>query len=165
MTLKTNRRLLLVCGVSLLVGLMAAGAFAQTWETRVRFSLNTKLEIPGAILEPGDYVMRVLNQTTNRGCVQFLNTREDEIIATVPTIPHGRLNATEESRFTVYERPRGLPQVLKSVYLPEKFVGHDLVYTGVERLRLTQLKTRSLPSLALLGSPGSSGAGAKTNLP
>lgn len=151
MNMTSNRRLLLACGVGLIAGLMAASAVAQTWETRVRFSLDTQLQIPGAVLSPGNYVMRVLNQTTNKCCVQFLNAGEDEIIATVPTVLIGRLNAIDESRFTVYERPRGLPQVLRTFYLPEKFAGFSLVYSDTEQARLTQYPVRHLPSLALLG--------------
>lgn len=165
MTMSVNRRMLLVCGVGLLAGLMAASAVAQTWETRVRFSLNTKLEIPGAILSPGDYVARFLNQTTNKSCVQFLSVWEDEIIATVQTVPIGRLNAIDESRFSVYERPRGLPQVLKTIYIPEKFVGFNLVYPEAERVRLTRHAVRHLPSLALLGSDGNRQTEAKSNRP
>lgn len=162
---KTNQLWLLVCCLSVLVGLMTASATAQTWETRVRFSLNTKLEVPGAILEPGNYVMRVLNDTANRAYVQFLNDREDEVITTALTVPHGRLNATEEARYTVYERPKGLPEVLKSFYLQEEFGGHDFVYPSSERLQLTSNQVRHVNSLALLSQPGSSRTGSKAERP
>lgn len=165
MSMKMNRQLLLVCCLGLLVGLMTASATAQTWETRVRFSLNTKLEVPGAILEPGNYVMRVLNDTANRAYVQFLNEQENEVITTALTVPHGRLNATEEARYTVYERPKGLPEVLKSFYLPEEFGGHDFVYPPGERVTMAGNQVRQVKSLALLGRTESSGTPAKPGLP
>ena len=50
---------------------------ADEWNRRTIITIDGPLEVPGATLQPGKYVMKLFNSSTNRHIVQIMNEREE----------------------------------------------------------------------------------------
>ena len=135
--------------LGLLGALLCTSALAGPWETRIRISLSERLLMPGFTLEPGDYILRLLNHTTNRAVLQVLSADERVVLGTFMTLGHYRMSAPETARFALAERRRGDPKTLRTLFLPGELNGRELLYLGENSLRITDSGVRYVPSLAL----------------
>lgn len=73
---------------------------ASEWDKRTVITLNEPLivaGIPVVTLEPGKYVMRLLDSSSNRHIVQIFNEREDKLFTTVLAIPNYRLEPKDKT--------------------------------------------------------------------
>jgi hypothetical protein len=103
-------------------------AFAQLWNKKTTLTVNERIEIPGAVLEPGNYVLKLVESDANRHIVRFLNEREDEVISTVIAIPNERLKVTGDTQFAWYETPMGAPPAIRAWFYPGDNFGQEFVY-------------------------------------
>ncbi len=135
------RRLSRLLTVPLTLGalwLLAAPAARadQAWRTPLRLTEPT--EIPGKVLPPGEYVVKVINTQETRSIVQFMNANETEVEATVLAVPNYRVKATEQTEFFYFQRIEGSPQALKSWVYPGNNYGVEFVYPKAEATRLAE---------------------------
>jgi LPXTG-motif cell wall-anchored protein len=108
----------------------------NAWRTPLRLSEPT--EIPGAVLQPGEYVIKVVDTQRIRSIVQFLNPDETKVVATVLAIPTRRAPAAEETEFTYFQRYEGAPQAMKSWIYPGENFGVEFVYPKAEAITLAE---------------------------
>ncbi|MEZ5397407.1 MAG: hypothetical protein R2724_32150 [Bryobacterales bacterium] len=59
-----------------LAALSGAPASASEWNKKTYLTVNKAIEVPGAVLQPGKYVMKLVDSQSNRHIVQFLNGRK-----------------------------------------------------------------------------------------
>src|ERR1017187_1399205 len=95
------------------VGLFSA-AFAPVlkadeWNKRTILTVNEAIQIPNKVLQPGKYVMKLLDSSSNRHIVQIFDENGQHLITTVLAIPNYRLQPTGETRFGFWETPAGQP--------------------------------------------------------
>lgn len=114
-------------GVALLF-LLSSVASAQLWNKKTNLTVGERIEVPGAVLEPGNYVLRLVDSDSNRHIVRFMNEREDRVISTVIAIPNYRLKATGDTQFSFYERPAGEPSAMRAWFYPGDNFGQEFVY-------------------------------------
>jgi hypothetical protein len=117
--------------MSVLSPTMSAGL----WDKRTIVTFSGAVEVPGTILQPGRYIMKLVDSPSDRHIVQFSNERENHVFATVLAIPAWRENPSDKSVFTFYEAPVGQPQAMKTWYYPGDNFGQEFVYPK-ERLAL-----------------------------
>lgn len=124
--------ILSVAALVMLVGILAPNtAQAQIPEySTVVFTEPT--EVSGTVLQPGQYLIRVLPGFSNRQRVQITNMDRSEIYTTVLTVPRP-LEPNEEVPNTMlvyYPSINGEPRVLRRWYAPEPAMdrAHDFVY-------------------------------------
>ncbi|HTO88764.1 MAG TPA: hypothetical protein VMR54_14695 [Thermoanaerobaculia bacterium] len=108
----------------------------KAWTTPLTLSEPT--EIPGTVLQPGDYVVRVENTNQARQIVQFLSPDQSKVIATVMAVPDYRAKTTDETRFVYFQRAEGMPQAIKSWFYPANYYGIEFVYPKVEAVKIAQ---------------------------
>lgn len=113
---------------AILVALMAPAASAQLWNKKTTLTVRERIEVPGAMLEPGEYVLRLVDSESNRHVVRILNEREDEVMTTVIAIPNYRLKVTGDTELAWYERPAGEPRALRAWFYPGDNFGQEFVY-------------------------------------
>ena len=90
---------------------------ASDWDKRTVITLHEPLIVAGVpvvTLEPGKYVMRLLDSPSNRHIVQIFNEREDKLFTTVLAIPNYRLEPKDKTGFAFWETPAGNP----TLYVP-----------------------------------------------
>jgi LPXTG-motif cell wall-anchored protein len=119
--------------------LLASSARADTaWRSALVVSEAT--EIPGTMLQPGRYIVKVLDTQETRKVVQFMNADESAVIATVMGIPDYRVETAQRTEFTYFQRAEGAPQALKSWRYPGNSFGIEFVYPKAEAVQLAQAR-------------------------
>lgn len=107
----------------------APGARADQWDKKTIVTFSDSVEIPGHVLPAGTYVFKLAESMTNRHIVQVWSADENEILATILTIPKMRFEAPDESMFEFDERPSDSPQALKVWFYPGDSTGEEFVYS------------------------------------
>jgi len=116
-----------ICGVALGVG-MAMRARADQWDKRTILTINQPIQVTDKLLEPGQYVFKLLDSSSNRHIVQIFNSDQSHLIDTILAIPNYRLQATGGSRFAFWETPAGNAQALRAWFYPGDNFGQEFPY-------------------------------------
>jgi len=106
------------------------------WRTPLTISEPT--EIPGMVLEPGRYIVQVLDTNKPRMVVQFLNGEGTRNITTVMAVPNYRVQVTDGSPFTYFQRSEGAPQALKDWFYVGNNFGIEFVYPKETAVRIAK---------------------------
>jgi hypothetical protein len=110
--------------------ILAPGARADQWDKKTIVTFSEAVEIPGQILPAGTYVFRLADSPSNRHIVQIWNAEQDQILATILTIPNTRSETPDDSIFEFDERPSDSPQALKVWFYPGNSTGEEFIYSG-----------------------------------
>jgi hypothetical protein len=110
--------------MSVLSPTMSAGL----WDKRTIVTFSGAVEVPGTVLQPGRYIMKLVDSPSERHIVQFSNERENHVFATILAIPAWRENPSDHSVFTFYETPAGQPPAMRTWYYPGDNTGQEFVY-------------------------------------
>lgn len=133
-----------IAGAAMAVGMILASAqpaAADQWNKKTILTVNEPVEVPGAILEPGKYVLRLVDSESNRHIVRFMNEEENEVISTVIAIPNTRLEPTGETAFEWYETPTGQPPAMRAWFYPGDNFGQEFVYEERRGAQLASMTT------------------------
>ena len=141
---KTSRALACVA----VLGVFSAVASADVNDKKTVMTVNERVEIPGAILEPGEYVVKLVDSQSNRHIVRFMNKDEDEVITTVIAIPNMRLEPTGETEFGWYETPAGQPPALRAWFYPGDTFGQEFAYPEDRATELSAATSQEVPSIS-----------------
>jgi len=98
---------------------------------RTVVTLNEPVIVAGVktvTLEPGKYVIKLMNHDHNRNIVLFYNDREDKLFATVLAINNYRLFPTDKTVLKYWETPTGNPLALRAWFAPGDRWGQEFVY-------------------------------------
>src|SRR5689334_7492154 len=119
--------------VPFLSGLLLLGGmlWASDYDNRTVITFNEPVMIAGVpvvTLEPGQYVIRLMNHDHNRNIVQVFNEREDKLFTTVLAIPNYRLFPKDKTTFSFWETLRGNPPALKAWFSAGDQWGQEFVY-------------------------------------
>jgi hypothetical protein len=104
---------------------------ASDYDKRTEVTFNEPVMIAGVpvvTLEPGKYVIRLMNHDHNRNIVQVFNEREDHLFTTVLAIPNYRLFPKDKTTFSFWETPQGNPTALKAWFSAGDRWGQEFVY-------------------------------------
>jgi len=107
----------------------APSARADQWDKKTIVTFNDSVEIPGQVLPAGTYVFKLAESMTNRHIVQIWNADENEILASIMTVPRTRFEAPDESMFEFDERPSDSAPALKVWFYPGNNTGEEFVYS------------------------------------
>ena len=113
----------LACGT--FVGL---NSFADSWDKKTFLTVEEPILIPGKTLQPGKYVLKLVDSLSDRHIVRIMNEREDEVITTVLAIPNWRLQPTGNTQFLFWETPTGNPPALRAWFYPGDNFGQEFAY-------------------------------------
>jgi hypothetical protein len=138
--MRNTMKLLMVSVFALMIA--APAAFAQTQEVST-LPVTEPLDVGGTILQPGNYVIRVVPTVGDRNRVQVLSTDLSKVYATVLTVPHD-LEPGEEvpnTTFVFYPAGEGQPRALRTWFAPNSAMqaGHDIVYEESRAKQLARL--------------------------
>ena len=108
---------------------------ASDYDNRTVITFNEPVMIAGVpvvTLEPGTYVIKLVNHDHSRNIVQVFNERENQLFTTVLAIPNYRLFAKNKTEFGFWETPHGNPIALRAWFAPGDNWGQEFVYpTGL----------------------------------
>jgi len=101
---------------------------ADEWNKRTVLTINQPMQVMDTYLEPGSYVFKLLNSSSNRHIVQIYNASENHLIATLMAIPDYRVQPTGHSQFKMWETPAGYVAALRDWFYPGDNFGHEFPY-------------------------------------
>ena len=113
-------------------------ARADTWDKKTIVEFKQPVEIPGMVLAPGKYVIRLMDSQSDRHIVQIFNANESHLYATLLTIPDGLLRAQGKTVITFAERKTGSPEAVKAWFYPGDPTGEEFVYPKPRAFQLAQ---------------------------
>ena len=106
---------------------------ADNWDKRTVVTFHQPVEIPRHVLIPGTYVMKLVDLDSHRDIVQFLNKKENHVIATVFAVPAYEPSKVHDHTFFTYEeRAANAPQALKTWFYPGDPWGEEFVYPSAK---------------------------------
>src|SRR5205085_8334076 len=126
----------------------ASGASRQT-----PFSTNETLEVPGRILEPGNYVFKIIETEAQRNVLQVFETvqlwtgDESQLLSTFLTMPNYDVPTTDKTVFAFFERGPKQPKALRIWFSPGKNYGHEFAYPRGQAVELAKSIGRGVLSL------------------
>jgi hypothetical protein len=133
------------CGIALALGPVAVHSKADAWNKRTVLTIDQPLQVMDTYLDPGTYVFRLLNSSSDRHIVQIYNANENHLIATILAIPDYRIQPTGKSAFRMWETPAGYAAALRDWYYPGDNFGQEFPYPKhlrqLEVAQVTQTQT------------------------
>ena len=121
---------------------------ADAWNKKTELTVHERIQVPGATLTPGKYVVKLVDSQANRHIVQFTNETEDRVISTVLAIPNQRLEPTGESEFSFYEGTGGGAPALRAWFYPGDTFGQQFAYPKRKAMELASATGETVPALA-----------------
>jgi hypothetical protein len=119
---------------------------ADVWNKKTELTVKEAIQVPGATLSPGNYVVKLVDSQSNRHIVQFTNEREDRVISTVLAIPNERLRPTGETEFSFYEgTAAGEAPALRAWFYPGDTIGQQFAYPKQKALDLERMTGETVP--------------------
>jgi hypothetical protein len=132
--------------VGLFGAALAPTLHADEWNKRTILTVNEAIQVPGRVLEPGQYVMKLLDSPSNRHIVQIYDRDEQHLITTVLTIPNYRLQPTGKTQFGWWETPAGQPKALRSWFYPGDNFGQEFAYPKNEAVTIAAAVHQNVPT-------------------
>jgi hypothetical protein len=127
--MQTLRGAVIALCIVMFCALLAPGARADQWNKKTIVTFNEAVEIPGQVLPEGTYVFKLFESPANRHIVQIWNADENQILATIMTIPSIRSETPDHPLFEFDERPGDSPTALKVWFYPGDSTGQEFVYS------------------------------------
>ena len=103
---------------ALLTITFAPSAKADEWDKKTVITVHEKIQIQGTTLEPGIYVMKLLDSPSDRRILQIFNAEETELQTTILANAAYRFEPTGDTRFTFAEVPAGQPPAISTWFYP-----------------------------------------------
>src|SRR5689334_22600695 len=122
-------------------------AQASNWNKRTLLTVNETIQVPGAVLEPGKYVMKLHDSLANRNIVQIFNERENKLLTTILAIPHYRMQPTGETELRFWETAEGQPPALRTWFYPGDLHGQEFIYPKGMAVQIAKQTHTSVPAI------------------
>ncbi|MEJ7605420.1 MAG: hypothetical protein WKF37_03950 [Bryobacteraceae bacterium] len=142
--MKTSKAFIAALGLATIA--LAPNALADQWNKKTYLTVNEAVQVPGKVLQPGRYVMKLLESSANRHIVQIFNERENQLQTTILAIPNYRLQPTGKTEFQWWETPAGQPKALRAWFYPGDNFGQEFAYPKTEAVKLATTGTQNVPT-------------------
>ena len=87
----------------ILVCLAPPASKADEYDKKTVVTISQPTEVPGIVLEPGTYVIKLLNSSSNRHIAEIMNEKMDHLYALTFTVAAERLQPVGKTVLTFYE--------------------------------------------------------------
>lgn len=123
-------------------------ARAQVWQ-RDASTLHVvePLRVPGAVLAPGSYLIRVADEQSDRNVVEITDLDGMKVYATMIATPHVEARSRRTSEFVYDEDAEGRPIALRSWWAPNDRYGQDFTYGPAETAEIARLSEPEEPAV------------------
>lgn len=120
--------LAILCGIGLAVSVAQSPARADEWNKKTILTVNDTIQVTDTVLQPGQYVLKLLDSQSDRHVVQIFDRYQTHVINTVIAIPTERMRPTGHTAFTFWETPPGSVRALRTWYYPGDNYGQEFLY-------------------------------------
>jgi hypothetical protein len=135
-------------GLAIALSFVAFRAEADQWDKKTILTVNQPIQVRDTYLQPGTYVFKLMDSSSNRHIVQIFNSDQSRIIDTILAIPNYRLQPTGNSRFVFWETPPGTAKALRAWFYPGDNTGQEFTYP--KHLRQLEIASASVTKQSLI---------------
>jgi outer membrane biosynthesis protein TonB len=133
--------------------LLVPSAKADPVYKRIEVTFGDPVEIPGMVLAPGTYVMKLLDPLMDRDIVRFYDKDEKHMYAMVFAVRDYRLDAPEHTLITFEERAGSSPRAIKEWFYPGDHWGEQFVYPKVRTVAVAETTPPPTPKPVVTPQP------------
>lgn len=147
MTIKRTRFLLIACMA--LIGFSIKTARADEWDKEMILKFSEPVQVPGKVLQPGKYVFRLADSSSNRNVVQIFSVNEkgrQDFVTMIETVPDFRVKTPDKPIVQLEERHIGDAEAIKSWFYPGDNYGWHFVYPKSEQLESASIAPPPAPA-------------------
>jgi hypothetical protein len=116
--------------------LLAAVALSSVFQDSQSYEWNKKstltaegpVELPGIVLEPGVYIVKLKESGDKRSIVEIMNKDETQVLASVVAVPDHRMKPDDNSEFVFHEVKSNGPAPVRSWFYSGDLVGLEFIY-------------------------------------
>ncbi|HEX5430662.1 MAG TPA: hypothetical protein VFW83_01750, partial [Bryobacteraceae bacterium] len=130
---------------ALMLVTLTPGAFADQYDKMTNVTISQPIEVPGAVLQPGTYTFKLLDEPSDRHIVQISSLDGKHTYAIVFTAAARRINVTSTPTLTFYEAPSGQPQAVNKWFWPGEQDGQQFLYSHEEAQKIDQASGVKVP--------------------
>ena len=143
--IRTRGAVARTCAIAFVAGLLTFSAQADPWDKKTTLTVDQTIQIRDTVLEPGQYVLKLADSSSNRHVVQIFNGDQSRIIDTVLAVPNYRMQPTGRSQFTFWETPAGSARAMRAWFYPGDNMGQEFPYPKqLKQLAMARTETTIL---------------------
>ncbi len=138
---------LLYLGVlaGILVCLAPPASKADDHDKKTVVTISQPTEVPGMVLRPGTYVIKLLNSSSNRHIAEIMNEKMDHLYALTFTVSADRVVPASKPVLTFYEGSNGRPPAIRKWFWPGDTLGQEFVYPKNQAERISAATKQKVP--------------------
>ncbi|MDQ3541355.1 MAG: hypothetical protein M3440_11770 [Chloroflexota bacterium] len=142
--------------VALLVG-YAPVAGADSWNDKTILKFSEPVMVPGATLQPGSYVFKLMDSASSRHPVQITTEDGFKVIAVTQAVPMKRLEPKGDVVVKFNPTDAGSPIAMKGWFYPGSLYGHEFIYPDEQAKEIAQRTKTIVLSVDVPGTDLSKG--------
>jgi LPXTG-motif cell wall-anchored protein len=136
------------------IGVLATMSFpiasmADDYDKKTIITITEPLEVPGIVLQPGKYVFKLLNSSSNRHIVEVMNERMDHLYALTFTAAARKIQPKGRTVLTFYEGKGNQPHAIRQWYWPGDLDGQEFLYPHKQAERISAVAGVKVPEGAI----------------
>lgn len=101
---------------------------ADDYDKKTIITLDQPTEVPGIVLQPGKYVIKLVNSSSDRHIAAIMNEKMDHLYALTFTAAAAKVQQTGKTVLTFYEGTQGRPQAIRKWFWPGEKDGQEFLY-------------------------------------
>src|ERR1700730_6018943 len=144
--MKLFRMLVVLLGLASFFGGNRSIVCADEWDKTTKVTFSEAVQVPGAVLQPGTYILKLADSQANRHVVQIFNEDHTALVTTVLAIPNYRLEPSGKTVLNYDERPADQPVALAAWFYPGDNFCQEFVYPKSRPQEPFPLNQRESPS-------------------
>jgi len=129
----------------ILVCLAPPASKADEYDKKTVVTISQPTEVPGTVLEPGTYVIKLLNSSSNRHIAEIMNEKMDHLYALTFTVAAERIEPTGKPVLTFYEGSNGRPPAVRKWFWPGDTIGQEFIYPKAQAARISAATKEKVP--------------------
>ena len=136
-----------------LTPLIAQDSDSAQVDKATELKIKEPLMIPGKVLQPGKYEMRMMYAMQGRNVVQITDMKTHKVEATILAVPIFRNRTSGREELTYWETPSGEPPAIKDWFYPGTYYGMQFAYPKKEAAKLATMakmkKNEKIPNYTM----------------
>jgi LPXTG-motif cell wall-anchored protein len=103
-------------------------ARADVHDKKTILTVSETIQVRDTVLEPGQYVLKLMESPSDRHIVQIFDRDQTHIINTILAIPRERVYPADKTEFTFWETPPGNVRAMRTWFYPGDQIGQEFPY-------------------------------------
>jgi hypothetical protein len=113
-------------------------AGANQWNEKTILTFSEPVMVPGATLQPGSYVFKLLDSNANRHTVEIWTKDDSSLVTTTHAVPTKRMEPKGDVVLKFNPTEPGTPIALKGWFYPGSVYGHEFVYPPEQARKIAE---------------------------